>query len=664
MTKANQRRRIFRIAHSCPIQLPSASPDARLSTPGHAALHTYPVSPPTTPPPAPARGAILLAATLIVAAAGSAYHNSFDGPFVFDDLLAIPDNPTIRRLLPLTDVLLPPHGGGLSVEGRPVLNLTLALNYAVGGTGVRGYHVANLAIHTLAALTLFGLLRRAFLLPRLRERFGTAALPLATVIAALWAVHPLQTAAVTYVIQRAEALMALCYLLTLYAFLRAVGRASDPPSPSTPNVRNPWPGLAVLACLVGMATKEVMVSAPLLVLLFDRLFVAGSFRAAWHQRGWVHVALFSTWLLLGALVLTTGTRGGTAGFGINVSPWAYALTQCEAVPRYVGLAIWPSPLIFDYGVAWVEHVADVAPYAVVLLALLGSTIFAWLRAPAVAWLGLLFFAVLSPTSSIVPGNRQTMAEHRMYLPLAAVLTLLVCFGHRLATTPVRRRVAMVTAATAVLACIALTIRRNLDYHSELALYQDTVTKRPGNGYARYNLAKLYADAGRHTEAVAEFTSSLRLMPGVAHTHFNLANSLIALGRTTDARTHFETALQLDPRYAKAHFNLGMLLLGTGNRPAAVVHFRTAVDLRPAYLEARTNLGSALLELGRLAEAEREFAHVIGVEPDAVEAHFGLGTVFLLQQRRSDAAHEFETVLRLRPDLGVARERLALARTGP
>src|SRR5688572_33030910 len=113
---------------------------------------------------------MLVSATL-VAAIVAAYLNSLGGPFVFDDLLAILENPTIRRLWPLTDVLFPPRGEGLTVEGRPVLNLTLALNHAIGGTAVRGYHVFNLIVHALAALTLFGVVRRTLLLPRLRTRF-------------------------------------------------------------------------------------------------------------------------------------------------------------------------------------------------------------------------------------------------------------------------------------------------------------------------------------------------------------------------------------------------------------------------------------------------------------------------------------------------------------
>ncbi len=606
--------------------------------------------PPAAAPAVSTAWAPWLAGALIVAAATAPYHNSFGGPFVFDDLLAIPENPTIRRLWPLADVLFPPRGEGLSVEGRPVLNLTLALNYAVGGTAVRGYHAFNLSVHVLAALALFGLVRRTLLLPRLAPRFGAAALPLAAAVALLWAVHPLHTAAITYIIQRAEALVSLCYLATLYAFVRGVvaGGCAG------------WFTAAWTACLVGMATKEVMVSAPLLVLCYDRIFLAASWREVFRTRGRVHAALFGTWLLLGALVLGTGTRGGTAGFGIGVSPWTYALSQCESVVRYLGLAVWPSPLVFDYGVKWIGPAAA-APWAAVLLALLVATGLALRRAPAAGWLGLLFFAVLSPTSSFVPGNRQTMAEHRMYLPLAAVVTLVVLGTYLAARTPGRRRAAAAVAVVAVFAAGALTVRRNDDYRTVLALYRDTVAKRPDNGFARYNLAKVLAEAGDHAAAVGHFEAAARLMPGVAYIPFNLANSLAALGRTADAAAALATALRLDPRYAKAHFNLGVLRLGAGERAAAATHFRTALDLDPSYLEARANLGGVLLELGRLDDARLHLETVARARPDSVEAQFGLGNLHLLQRRWAEAATAFESVLRLRPDLAVARERLAQAR---
>ena len=284
---------------------------------------------------------MFLSACLIVAATLAAFSNSFGGPFVFDDRSAIVENPTIRRLWPPSTPLGPPSNGA-TVTGRPLLNLSLAINYAMGGLDVWGFHAANLAIHLAAALLLFGILRRTLLLPAMRDRFGAAATPLGLAVAALWALHPLQTESVTYLAQRAESLVGFFYLLALYGLIRGAGEGigewgfgigprgkqpgnSNPlsliPHPlNPPNPLTPWYAVSFLACLLGMASKEVMVSAPVILLIFDRTFLSGSFRAAWRQRRGLYLALAGTWLLLAWLVFSAGNRGGSAGFGTEIGP--------------------------------------------------------------------------------------------------------------------------------------------------------------------------------------------------------------------------------------------------------------------------------------------------------------------------------------------------------
>ena len=377
-------------------------------------------------PDRPRRG-IFLAVGLIALATVAAFSNSFAGPFVFDDKPAIAANPTIRHLWPLWKAVCPPNRGE-SVTGRPLLNLSLAVNYAISELDVWSYHATNLAVHLLGSLLLFGILRRTFLLPAMREQWGAVATPLAFVIALFWAIHPLQTESVTYIVQRAESLVGLFYLLTLYCFLRGVGSARTVV----------WHTGAILACLLGMASKEVMVSAPLIVLLYDRTFLAGSFREAWRRRGRFYAALAGTWLLLGWLVISAGGRGGTAGFGVGISWWAYLCTQFGAIVHYLRLCAWPHPLLLDYGHGTAHGVGEILPYAIVLGLLGAATVAALCRWPKVGFLGAWFFAILAPTSSVVPVATQTVAEHRMYLPLAAVLTGLVvggCFVGRRLSVP-------------------------------------------------------------------------------------------------------------------------------------------------------------------------------------------------------------------------------------
>jgi len=191
------------------------------------------------------------------------------------------------------------------VSGRPVLNFSFALNYAISGEHPWSYHVVNLGIHLAAALTLFGILRRTWW-SALSQRASCAtdsSWP-AAAAAILWAVHPLTTESVTYLAQRAESLMALFYLLTLYC----AARATTADRPKT------WESLSVLCCLLGVGTKEAIVSAPIAVVLYDRAFAAPTWRALWRGRRSYYLALFATWIPLLWLVATGGWDRGVLAF--------------------------------------------------------------------------------------------------------------------------------------------------------------------------------------------------------------------------------------------------------------------------------------------------------------------------------------------------------------
>jgi hypothetical protein len=152
---------------------------------------------------------------LLIGIGLAAYFNSFAGSFLLDDKLRIIDNPQIRRLWPLWAVM--------AHSTRPILELSLALNYAVGGLNPWTYHAFNLAVHLSAGLLLFGIVRRMLESDRLRARYGDLSRWLAIAVAAIWLVHPLQTESVTYIIQRAESLMGVLFLMTMYCGIRACG---------------------------------------------------------------------------------------------------------------------------------------------------------------------------------------------------------------------------------------------------------------------------------------------------------------------------------------------------------------------------------------------------------------------------------------------------------
>jgi protein O-mannosyl-transferase len=546
----------------------------------------------------PAPWKLAAACATIVLGVVAAYYNSRSGPFVFDDIPSIVTNPTIRTLWPPAGPLSPPSAGGVTVGGRPFLNLTLALNFAASGTAVGGYHALNLVLHALAGVVLFGVARRTLLQPILRERHAADSLGLATALGLLWTLHPLQTESVTYVVQRAESLCGLLYLLTVYAFIRG--------SETRPMV---WLPLSVATCFLGMATKEVMVSAPLIALLYDRTFIAGSVREAWRRRASYYVGLASSWLLLGWLVLGVHGRGGSAGFGTQMSWWAYALTQCRAIVLYVKLVLWPHPLVFDYGTTLVLRPLDVAPQAFLLLVLVLSTLIGLRRRPALGFLGVWFLATLAPSSSVVPVVTQTIAEHRMYLPLAAVLALVVLAIYRWLG-----RAGVFVCAAAALACGVLTSARNEQYCSAVALWGDTVAKRPDNARARNALGLALAGAGRRSDAVEQLEQAARLEPQAPEIRNNLANRLAQVGRLAEALEQIDTGLQLAPDLAEAHDSKGDILALQGRWPEARDSYATALQLKPELAEAREHLLEALRHAPDAAGTHTTAPAVEGVDP--------------------------------------------------
>ena len=615
-----------------------------------------------------ARWISFIAGGLLVLAALAAYHNSFSGPFIFDDELWITRNPTIRHLWPVWPVLSPPPG--LVVRGRPVLNLSLAVNYALSGSGVWSYHALNLAIHITAGLALFGIVRRTLVRPVLGGRFGADAPLLALAVAAIWMLHPLQTESVTYIIQRAESLMGMFYLLTLYCFVRgaedrrqesgvriqdSAGKIQNPSSfakatgdrearsqkldskTRSSELQAPgswlltsvfWYTASIVCCLLGMATKEVMVSAPLIMLLYDRTFVAGSFREAWRRRRWVHLGLAATWLELGCLMAGIGGRG--AGFNLGISWRTYALTECPVVLHYLWLAVWPHPLVLDYGGDVVQQAAAAVPWALMVAVLVAGTAIALWRWPVWGFAGAWIFCILAATSSFIPVAFQPMAEHRMYLPLAAVVAVAVLGIY----AGLGRRSAAVYLALAI-GLGLLTARRNEDYRSALAIWSDTVAQRPANPRAQNYLALTLAQAGRLTEALGHFQAATRLKADFADAYNNTGTCLLLLNRAAEAVGQYEQALVYKPDYPEAQCNLGDALLDLGRFEEAARHFQETVRLQPDNVQARLSLAAAWERLGRPAEAIGQYQEALRINPGLVAARDSLARLQAQPPFRND-----------------------------
>ena len=540
---------------------------------------------------------------LIAVAAFLAYATSLQGPFVFDDRGTIVDNRTIEDLW-TPAVLSAPHE--TPTAGRPAVNVSFALTYAIGGREVVGYHVGNIALHVLCGLAVFGIVRRT-----------QPSEPVALAVALIWAVHPLNTEVVNYITQRTESMMALCYLLTLYCAIRA----ASSPHP----VR--WEAAAVAACFVGMASKESMVTAPLVIVLYDRVFRFDSLNQAFRSRGRLYLGLAATWLLLATLV-ASAPRNFSAGFSTHdADAWTYGVNQVVMIVRYLRLAFWPSDLVLYYGWPLPLTLGAVWPHALVVIALLALTVVALVRYPRVGFLGAWFFLTLAPTSSILPIATEVGAERRMYLPLIAIVILAVVVFRRLAPDP-RLRTAALAVVTLLLG--AGTVARTAEYQSGLTLAQTTVDRWP-------------------TPAA----------------HSMVGTELAAAGRLEEAERHLRAAAAVHP---PAQYYLGTVLAAQGKRNEAAEQLRTFITSQPPELDqvhlARGVLADALTKEGRLDEAAAEYRTLLARAEDG-QAAVQLAQIYMRQQRFGEAIPMFRRALAVRPDdsrtlgsLGVA-----LASTG-
>jgi len=646
--------------------------------------------------PASGRAQALLAAALIAVAALVAYHNSFAGVFLFDEDKEIVNNESIRRLSDPIRLLFSTQ--------RPLVNLSLAVNYAFSGLRPTGYHLFNLIVHISAAITLFSLIRR--IIARYTSHPATG---IALAAAVIWVVHPLNTQAVTYVIQRAESMMAMFYLLTLYFLWRGAEAAQS----ATPQRATGWYVTSVCACAMGMGSKPIMITAPVVALLFDRAFIAGTFQEAVRQRWKVYVGLAATWGVLvawGVLETTFGTatrEGAAAGLAFkDITPLEYAQTQLWALCVYLRLALIPYPQCFDYGWPVVRDPATLVICGVIVLSLLMATALGLWKNRWWGFLGAMFFLVLAPTSSVIP-IRDTIFEHRMYLPLGCAVAFGVIalwlillrgnaeFGK---AAMIRRRILVALCMIFVIGYTALTIARNRLYHNEIVMWEEVLRRRPENARAYDALGAIHDLAGRRDKAIDMYRKSLALRPDYINSRFNLGTALIAQGSVTQGIAEYQKVLDDDPAHplvrlslgeallrsgdpqgltliregvtrnpeeATGHFVLGNALMTMRDFEGALTAYQESARLRPSFAEAHYGAGNALMQLNRLDEAVAAFRQSLRWEPNRPSTLNNLGNVLARLERWSEAEDALRTALRLDPNHLNARFALGgvLRRTG-
>lgn len=579
----------------------------------------------------------------------AAYANSFGAPFMLDD------KPQIVRNMAL--VRPPISLSQLLTADRPFVSASLALNYALGGLNVFGYHALNLAAHILCALTVYGLARHTLRLPVLHERYGAAADTLALVAASLFLVHPIQTESVTYVIQRAETFAALAVLSGLWLAATAQRAAED----ATARRWSPLHLVALVAIgLLGMLSKESAVILPALFALYDWCFIAQGRLRPMLRRWPLYVTLL--------LVVTGGmawrwwraTRSGAlalggvdlSGFdlsGIDLSgadaaapapagthglltPWQYLRWQFGVWLYYLRLVVVPNRLCFDCGYLgpWPVQSSLLGgsvwlPF-LVLAAIAGAAWVARRQYPLVTFCVFASAVALAPTSSIVPLT-DVYVEHRLYLPIAflALLGVMVVFSASAETVQrgwLSSRAAHalgLTASVAIVVTLAvLTLARNRLYADPQQLLQISVALAPQSTRTQYNLGNEYVRHTQREQAIKQFKEVIRLNHNYVDAYVNLGQQYLELNRNQEAIAALEQARTRAPATAIVQRNLSVAYLRVNRVDEAITAAQRATTLEPLNARAYKLLGRAYQRAGRSDEALKALSTARQLDPHDTE----------------------------------------------
>ena len=509
----------------------------------------------------------------------------------------------------------------------PITFTVFWLIYQLAGANPLPYHVATLVLHAVNAVLLL------FILRRLKVRG-------AWLVAALWAVHPVNVESVAWATELKNTLSGVWFFASLLCFLRYERE-----------LHQKWFAGALLCFAAALLSKSSTVMLPAVLLLF-----------AWWQRGRVVRADIVRTLPFFVLSLSASFVAVWAQVKEKISEgvardWSLQLPERLIVTGkdlwfYASKTMCPVDLMFIYP-RWSHNarlLTDWLPLAGAVVA--GILLWRFRRAAAgrAATFALGYSVVaLSPVLGFFDQyfyRYSFVADHFQYLASIGLIALAVAAVANVVQAPPLR----LAIAGAVLISLGLLSRQHLSiFADEETLWRDTVTRNPRTVIAQNNLGLILYGQLQYRRAIECFELALQANPNFVEGHYNLGLVLTELGQYAQASTQMRSALQVAPCFAKAENGLGFALLQLGQSGEAAAHLRRALELDPDYVDAHNNLGKILLRTGKPTEAEAQFRRVLQLHPTDFDAHENLGIVLLQQHRLDEAAAEFREAARCKPD---------------
>jgi tetratricopeptide (TPR) repeat protein len=472
----------------------------------------------------------------------------------------------------------------------------------------------------------------------------TGAVGRSAFVAAAFGVHPLHVESVAWVAERKDVLSTFFWWLMILAYVAYVRRPT-------------WEkyGLMLLALALGLMSKPMLVTAPLLLLLLDIWPLSRGSLA--HINGWFRLVLEKIPLVglivASSIVTLIAQRGGGAVVNVQQLPLEGRISNALlSYVSYLWKAVWPTHLAAFYPFPHDIPFSWVAASAVTLL---GLSAVAWRlsRSYPFAFVGWFWFVLtLIPVIGLVQVGSQAMADRYTYVPLVGVF-IIVAWGVPAVSTrwSVPMNAVRVSALVVIGALTAAGYVQAGYWRDSTSLWQHAVDVSSGDSFvAHAALGAILEAEGKPEEAMGHYYNAVRSNPDFPDGHLSLGAKLVDRGRVDEAMAEFSEALRLRPDYPEARLSLGMALASKGRTDEAIAQYTEAIRLQPALAIPHFQLGAALATQSRTDGAIAEYREALRLNPDLVDAYVGLGSVFFNEHRWNEAVREWSEAIRLRPDV--------------
>ena len=534
-----------------------------------------------------------------------------------------------------------------------ISNLSFALNYYFHGYDVTGYHLVNLLIHIATAILIYFFIKTTLQTPSIASKYeNNVWLPFLTAL--IWAVHPVQTQSVTYVVQRMNSMASMFYIFSLLLYAR--GRLTK----GKKKKRALWAG-CIITGLLAMGSKQIAGTLPFFIILYEWYFFQ-DLRGSWFKRHYLYWAG-----LLAVFALTALIYLGIHPLEKLSIEYAYqdfsilhrALTQFRVVIYYLTLLVFPHPsrlnLLYDFPLSYsfIEPITTLLSFGVIM-GFFGLAVYFAKKERLLSFCILWFFGTLVIESSVIP--LALVFEHRLYLPSMGVCLLAVILGNGCLKA---RRLKIGAVCLVVIVFAVWTYQRNEVWKDDLTFWQDCVAKSPKKGMPHLNLGVALRERGNFDESIGEFHKALQFDPEDEKAPFNLGVALGKKGQADEAIKYYLKALELKPDFFDAHNNLGIALSGQGKYDEAIAHYREALRVNPNFAKAHNSLGTALEKQGKLEEAVKHYKRALQLAPDNAKAYYNLAGAFARQGNFDQAVHYYYEALRINPHYSKAHYNLGV-----